>query len=230
MSRVLCIADNQAPFTHKDYLRFLIAVAKKYKTNVVVHVGDEVDHHALSDWDHDPDGMSAGDELKSALSVLSGFYKAFPKMLLCESNHTSRAFRKAFKAGIPKAYLKDYREFLGAPKGWQWNHKWEIDGVIYKHGLGYSGRNGAINAALDEMKPTVIGHLHAHAGILYWANQDALLFGMNVGSGIDVTAYAFEYGKHMRYKPILSCGVVLNGVPQLIPMLLNKRGRWGGGL
>lgn len=226
MSRVLVIADNQEPFGHQDYLSFLIAVSKKYNTGVVVHVGDEVDKHALGDWDHDPDGYSAGDELKAAIKRLKGYYKAFPKVLVCESNHTARAFRKAFKAGIPRAYLKDYREFLEAPKGWDWKDKWEIDGVVYKHGLGYSGRNGAINAAMDEMKPTVIGHLHADAGILYWANQEVLLFGMNVGSGIDRKSYAFEYGKHLRRKPILSCGVVIDGIPHLIPMVLDRKGRW----
>jgi hypothetical protein len=100
--------------------------------------------------------------------------------------------------------------------------------VVYKHGLGYSGSAGALNAAKDEMKPCVIGHLHADAGIAYWANSQVLLYGMNVGSGIDKDAYAFEYGKNMRKKPILSCGVVIDGQPFLIAMTLNSRGRWNG--
>jgi predicted phosphodiesterase len=100
MKRILVIADTQHPFQHEDYLAFLKAVAKKFETNTVVHVGDEVDHHALSDFDKDPDGMSAGDELKKAIDELKPYYKAFPKMYLCESNHTSRIFRKAYKVGI----------------------------------------------------------------------------------------------------------------------------------
>lgn len=226
MSKVLVIADDQHPFKHKDYLDFLKAVAKKYNTDKVVHVGDEVDSHSLSDWDHDPDGYSAGHELLAAIDSLKPFYKAFPNVMVCKSNHTERVFRKAFKAGIPKAYIRDYREFLKAPKGWKWEDKWEIDGVVYKHGLGYSGSQGALNAAKDELKPCVIGHLHSDAGILYWANAQVLLFGMNVGSGIDKDAYAFEYGKVMRKKPILSCGVVLDGSPHLIAMKLDGRGRW----
>jgi hypothetical protein len=230
MSKVLIIADTQHPFDHKDYLRFLKAVSKKYSCDTFVHVGDEIDSHALADWDHDPDGMSAGDELKAAIKRLKPYYEAFPEVRVCESNHTARAFRKAFKAGINKAWLKDYREALQAPKGWQWADKYEIDGVVYKHGLGYSGQAGALKAAMDEMKPCVIGHLHSDAGILYWANTERLLFGMNVGSGIDRKSYAFEYGKHMRKKPILSCGVVINGIPFLLPMIVNKRGRWIGKL
>lgn len=229
--KVLVIGDTQSPFHHKDYLNFLRAVQKKYATNLTVHVGDEADMHALGQWDHDPDGYSAGHELVKCIQSLRPYYKAFPKMLVCESNHTSRPFRKAFKEGLPRAYLKEYREFLQAPPGWYWKDKWEVDGVVYKHGLGYSGRNGAINAALDEMKPTVIGHLPGDAGVLYWANEDRLLFGMNVGCGIDRKSYAFAYGKDFRKKPIISCGVVINGTqPIVIPMLLNKRGRWVGKL
>jgi len=201
MSRVLCIADTQNPFEHRDYLDFLKAVAKKYKVNEVVHVGDEVDSHALGDWDKDPDGMSAGDELKAAIISLKAYYKAFPRALVCTSNHTDRIFKRAFKAGIPMAYLRGYQEFLEAPKGWKWADRWEIDGVVYEHGLGYSGAMGAMKAAMDNMKPTVIGHLHSDAGIHYWANSDKLVFGMNVGSGIDRHQYAFKYGRSIRRSP-----------------------------
>jgi len=230
MANVLVIADTQAPFIHKDYLAFLKAVQKKYKTDVTIHVGDLVDHHALGDWDHDPDGYSAGDELKAAIEQLKPYYRAFPDMLVCKGNHDERVFRRAMKYGIPRAYLREYREFLQAPKGWRWVGRVELDSVVYKHGVGYSGVNGAMNAAKDELKSCVIGHLHADAGVLFWANAQVLLFGMNVGSGIDKDAYAFEYGKHMRKKPILSCGVVIDGNPVLVVMRLNARGRWIGRL
>lgn len=231
MSRVLVISDTQAPFEHKDYLEFLKAVAKKYKTKEVVHVGDEADMSAISDWDHDPDGMSAGDELKAAIKSLQRLYKTFPKVKVCTSNHTARPFRKAFKFGLPKAFLKGYRDFLEAPKGWSWADSWEIDGIKYQHGEGFSGRNGAIKAAENNMQSTVIGHIHSFAGIQYSANPRHLIFGMNVGCLIDKDSYAFAYGKHMTNKPIISCAVVIDGLPTLIPMPLNpKTGRFTGKL
>ena len=49
---------------------------------------------------------------------------------------------------------------------------------------------------------------------------------MNVGCGIDAKAYAFNYGKDSRKKPILSCGVVIDGKPYLEIMTLDKKGRW----
>jgi hypothetical protein len=210
--------------------KFLSAVVKKYKPNDFVHIGDEVDFHALSNFEHDPDGMSAGDELIAAKKELTKLYKMFPKMKVCVSNHTARPFRRAHKFGIPKAFLRDYHEFLEAPKGWEWRDKWEIDKVIYEHGEGQSGQNGALKAALGNMQSTVIGHLHSFAGIQYSANSRHLVYGFNVGCLIDHHAYAFAYGKHLKNKPIIGCGMVIDGVPLFIPMLLNNQGKWIGKL
>lgn len=224
--RVLVISDTQEPFAHTDTIKFLTWVNKKYTPTKVVHVGDEMDFHAMSDWDHDPDGYSAGDELKAALDKMKAYYKLFPNVLVCTSNHTARPLRKAFKAGIPKAFLKDYHEFMLAPVGWKWAEKHEIDGVVYEHGEGFSGFKGALNCAEKNGAPTVIGHIHSFAGILYSANAKDIIYGFNVGCLIDNDAYAFRYGKNMRHKPLLGVGIVDKGVPKWIPMLLNSKGRW----
>ena len=225
MARVLVISDLQCPFDHDDYLAFLLAVEKKFKTSTVVCIGDEVDQHALGDYDHDPDGYSAGHELQKSVDRLKRYYKAFPRALVCESNHSVRALKRAFKNGIPVAYMRDFKEVVEAPSGWQWGHKWVIDGVTYIHGCGYSGTHGAINAAKDNMSSCVIGHLHSDAGILFWSNGKETIFGMNVGSGINQTAYAFSYAKASRKKAVISCGVVINGSPHII-IMRTKNGRW----
>ena len=225
MAKVLVLADTQAPFDHDDYLSFALAIMNKYKTTEVVHVGDEIDHHALGDYDSDPDGYSAGHELNAAIDRLKPYYKAFPVMHLCESNHTARILKRVFKAGIPIRYMRDFKDVIEAPKGWTWKHEHELDGVCYRHGLGYSGNLGALNAAKDLHRSCVIGHLHADAGILFYNNGKKTIFGMNVGCGIEPTSYAFAYGKECRKKPVLSCGVVVDGQPLLI--LMNTiNGRW----
>ncbi len=230
MSRVLVISDYHAPFQHKDALAFLKAVSKKYQTDTVVCIGDEADMAAISEYDSDPDGMSAGDELVKAISELKKLYKLFPEVQVCTSNHTSRPFRQAYKYGLPRAMIREYRDMLQAPKGWSWSDYVEVDGVIYQHGEGFSGANGATKAALANSQSTVIGHIHAFAGIQYSATPRFLLFGMNVGCLIDKDAYAFAYGKHSVAKPIISVGVVLDGVPVLVTMPMDGRGRWTGKL
>lgn len=224
--KVLAIPDLQEPFAHRDTIAFLKWVKAKESPDIIVNLGDEADMHALSDYDHDPDGHSAGTELEKAIEKLKEHYELFPTTYVCTSNHTARPLRRASKYGIPKAFLRDYHEFLKAPKGWKWAEQWEFDGVIYEHGEGFSGRNGAINCADKNAKPTVIGHLHSHAGIQYSANASYLLYGFNVGCLIDRQAYAFRYGKNMRHKPILGCGIIEKGIPKFIPMLLDHNGRW----
>lgn len=225
---VLAISDMQFPFAHRDVFLFLKWVKAKYKPTQVVCMGDEADFHSISNYTSDPDGMSPGHEYTRMLEDMHKLYKIFPKAKACTSNHTARGFRKAFEAGIPSAFLKGYKELLEAPKGWVWADRWEIDGIIYEHGEGFSGRNGAVNCAEKNGKPTVIGHLHSHAGIQYSASEATLLYGFNTGCLIDRHAYAFRYGKHMRHKPILGVGIITKGVPQFIPLLLNSKGRWIG--
>lgn len=225
---VLAISDLHYPFAHPDHLAFLTWIKKKYKPDEVVCLGDEADMHALSDYDHDPDGFSAGKELEAAIKDLKKLYALFPNAKVCTSNHTARPFRRAEKFGIPKAFLKSYKEFLQAPKGWQWADSWEVDGVIYEHGEGLSGVNAALKAAQGNSQSTVIGHVHSFAGIQYNANPRHLFFGMNAGCLIDKDTYAFAYGKKMKTKPIIGTGLVVKGIPVFVPMLLNSKGRWIG--
>jgi hypothetical protein len=231
-SRVLVMSDKQAPFDHRDAVDFLDSVNRKYKCTQVVDIGDEIDFHAMSDYDHDPDGLSPGDELRASIKAMKPYYDLFPKVKVCISNHTSRPFRQAYKHGFPEALLRPYRDFLQAPKGWSWGDEWEIDGVRYEHGDGIAGgaRAAAYNAPLKNMQSTVFGHFHSYAGVQFLANPQVLLFGMNVGCLIDVDAYAFKYGKKTKEKPILGCGVVLGGLPLFVPMVLSRRGRWIGRL
>lgn len=223
---VLCIPDIHFPAHHPDTFDFLKAVKKKYSPNEVVCLGDEIDAAALGEWDKDPEQPGAKDELDQAIKLLHVLYKIFPKVKVCTSNHTSRIYKKAFKAGLPSRVLKSYNEILEAPAGWVWRDSWEIDNIIFEHGEGFSGQQGALKAAMANMTCTVIGHLHAYAGIQYYANAKQLIWGFNAGCLIDKHHPAFNYGKHIKAKPIIGVGLIENGIPRFIPMQLNSKGRW----
>ncbi len=211
MSRVLAIGDLHAPFTHPGYLDFVRSVAKEYKTNRVVFIGDEADHHAMSFHEHDPDGMSAGDECQRAKVILHEWKRAFPRAEICIGNHTKLPYRQAAANGISRMWLKSYNEAWEIGAGWKWGRGFEIDGVWYTHGTGHSGAAGHRMAALKRRQSVVIGHIHSHAGIAFLASERDLIFGMNVGCGVEVDAYAMAYGVDFPEKPILSCGVVIDG-------------------
>lgn len=221
---VLAIGDIQAPFQEDGYLDFLLDVKKRFKCNKIVNIGDEVDFHALSFHTPDPDGMGKVEEFQQAMKFMKLLYKAFPVASACTSNHTARPYRIAFEAGIPTYFLRTYREFMQAPRGWQWYDRVTINNVIYQHGTGYSGAMGHVKAAIENRQSTVIGHLHSGGGVNYLASHNDLIFGANVGCGIDARAYAFKYGRDCGKKPTLGCGVVLGGKEAFfIPMNLGSR-------
>lgn len=234
-ARVLVVSDIQEPFGHPDALEFVNAVRDKYETDQTVFIGDEVDFHALSGkYPHDPDGLSAGDELKAARKALSRWYDLFEveeEVKVCTSNHLERIFKKAFNAGIPKEFLKGIRGMLNAPDTWVWEDSFVIDGVKYEHGDSQGGIDAARQLAIANRQSTVIGHHHSHGGVRFIANDNDVIFGLNVGCLIDRHAYAFKYGEKAKFKPTLGCGVVLEGVGQFIPMVVQgKNERWIGRL
>jgi hypothetical protein len=226
--KVLVIPDLQIPFHHQDAFDFLEYIKKKVKPTKVINIGDSIDSHALSDYIRDPDGHSAGHEHKKALEYLQDLYAIFPEGVEVESNHNNRIYRRAYASGIPKFFLKSFKEFMGAPDGWEFLPHVVIDDIMYEHGDCCSGNLAARTAALNNMRSTVIGHHHNTAGISYVANKEKMLFGMNVGCLIDNESYAFAYNKRNKMQPTLSCGVVDKGVPILYPMILDINFRWIG--
>ena len=84
---LLVISDLHATYMHPDTLPFLRALKRKYSFDRVICIGDEVDFHALSFHDSDPDLPSAGEELTRAIKSLKPIYKMFPNVDVVESNH-----------------------------------------------------------------------------------------------------------------------------------------------
>ncbi len=221
------IGDTHEPFCHPDYRNFCYKTFNAYKVSKIVHIGDEVDNHALSYHEHLPDGDSAGKEAERAQKAMNKWYATFDKVEVIVGNHSALPYRQATTAGIPKRFIKAYEEIWEAPATWKWHNQFEIEHVNYVHGIGSSGQNGAINRALRARQSTVIGHIHSFGGVNYHANDNDLIFGLNVGCGIDTRAYAFEYGKPFVNKPTLGCGIVIDGHQALfIPMKLGKKYEW----
>jgi hypothetical protein len=188
-SIVLVLPDLHSPAVHPDAIPFLQAVRQRFKPNVFLQLGDEVDFQALSRFPKNPDMHSAGAELSAAIEGLIPFYKEFPNMKICVSNHTSRSARAAFGAGIPRAFLKHISMVLNAPDGWEWAEEWEIDGTMYFHGdRGKSGQYAHIGYLKGFKKNVVIGHIHAWGGV----NWEGPHFAMNTGCLIDPNTTPLE--------------------------------------
>jgi len=207
---VLCIGDTHMPFEKPGYLEFCLRIYKHYKCNIVVHIGDLVDNHSISYHEHDPNGWSPAKEMEIVDEHLKHWFKAFPKVKLCRGNHDCLVDRKGKTVGLPKRCFKHFREIWKLPKGWQDDFEFEIDGVLYKHGTGMSGKYAHVRAAVEARQSCVIGHTHSTAGVEWIANSKELIFGMNVGSGIRRKSYAMAYGKDFTRKPIIGAGIVFD--------------------
>lgn len=220
-NNVLVIGDLHEPFSLDGYLDHCIETYKEFNCNKVIFIGDLIDNHAISYHEHDPDGQSPFGEYMLAVERLKRWYQAFPEAKVTIGNHDQLGVRKVFSAGLPSFWLKSLEQILEAPKSYEFDFHFTIDDVFYTHGTGVSGDNGAMKIANQNRQSAVIGHLHSVSNIKYSASYKDLIFAMTVGCGIDYKQYAFNYGKDIPAKPIVSCGVVLGGkIPVLVPMQL----------
>jgi len=228
-ARVLVIPDMHMPFCHPDTHKFLAAVAQKYRPDRVICLGDEIDSHALSYHESDPDLDSAGPELEKAIHFLKPIYKLFPEVDVLESNHGSLAYRKAKTAGIPRRLLVNYREALCAPKGWNWHFDLTLTlsngSKVYCH-HGKSSAAGKLSQR--QSMCSLEGHFHSKFHVSYWANPTALFWSAHVGCLADSKSLAQAYGRNSLEKGIVGCLMILGGHPHLIPMPLRSNGRWNG--
>lgn len=220
MARVGVIGDTHEPYCLDGYLEFCQKTFKAWKVDTVVHIGDLVDHHALSFHDSEPTLKGANGELMDAREKLKPWYKAFPKLILINGNHDMIPARQLTKIGMDaEVWMKPLKEVYNFPKGWVMEDQTMIDGVLYHHGHTSCGANGFRNDAKARMVSTVSGHAHGNAGVSASASDHRLVFGVATGCGIDNKSMAMAYGKHFKSKPIISCAVIIDGVLPVVEFM-----------
>lgn len=221
--------DRHQPYGHKDTVSFLIACKKKYNPDLVIDIGDGEDVHGMNFHEKDEDLLSAGHELQEAIRINKLLYEEFPEVMACESNHSSLFFRRGKHHGFPRHVLKEYRDILEAPAGWTLHHEIIVQmsngkKVLFCHGYG----SNVLRVSQQRGISTVQGHHHSKQGIQYWANYDGVYFAAQVGCLIDDKSMAFAYNKLTPERPLLGCLIIENGIPKVLPMILDRKGRWTG--
>lgn len=211
------VGDVHEPFAHPLYRAFCEDTFEAWGVDRVWFVGDIVDLHAVSFHKPDPNGMSAGDEGSLARAAVAEWVRAFPRAGVAIGNHDERHYRRARAEGIPDMFLRTFREVWGTPN-WRWAFSHDVDGVRLQHGTNTSGKDAAINQAVNRRQSVIQGHTHCWAGVKHHASDRDRIFGMNVGCGIDIDSYAMAYGKDFAIRPVLGCGLLIDGVPFFEPM------------
>jgi hypothetical protein len=229
---ILVISDQHFPYNHADIIAFLKALNDKYKFDKIVNIGDEIDGHSFSFHSHDPNLLSPGDELRTAIDRMKPLYELFPKMDIVDSNHGSLVYRKGKHHGLPRHVFKSYREILEAPRGWKWHYDLTLrlpngQPVYFHHGKSANGLK--LSQAMGMC--VVQGHHHEKFAVEYWSSPVGVFWSMQVGCLIEFSTLAFEYARNNLKRPMIGCGVIIDGQPKLEPMLMKPgTNRWTGRL
>lgn len=232
-SRILVISDTHAPYHHPDTIKFLTAIKDKYKPDRVIHIGDEVDSHAMSFHTPDPDLRSPGDELKKARELLWQIEELYPRVTVLESNHGSLWYRKAMVAGIPREAIRSYEEILFPD--WKTKWAWTFEHLetlpnkqpcYFHHGRSANSMTYTLSRGMSAVQ----GHFHEKYNIQYWGTNERLSFGMAVGCLVDDNSLAMAYNNSNLKRPIIGLGMIIDSQPRLLPLIMKANGRWNGKL
>lgn len=228
---ILVISDQHFPYAHPDILPFLKALKKKYQPDKVVNIGDELDYHASSYHESDPDLLSAGDELEAGRVAITPMFDLFPKMDLLNSNHGQMPERKGMSAGLSKQVIRPSSEILRSPRGWVWHNELILYAsdkmpIYFCHGRIKDGLKLSQSMGMS----VVQGHFHESFETRYWGNKLGLCWSMTVGCLIDNHSPAFAYNIKNLKRPLIGCGMIIDGQPHTIPLIMDHSGRWTGRL
>ena len=217
--RVLAFSCSHAPFAHENALDFLCDLKRKYKPQVVVCLGDLGDQHGWSRHSRLPDAPGQGDELEMCRAWCHDLYKIFPKALACVGNHDDRIAKSAVRSGVPSALHSTIREIYCSPRGWRWDMTHTVDGILFQHGdLIRGGTDPAYRLLSYTACSVVIGHHHSCAGVKWREVLGRRCFACSAGCLVNPESYGLAYGKAFVLRPVLGAVIIIDGIPQFIPL------------
>ncbi len=224
----LVISDLHIPFHHPDTIAFIKFLIKRFKIKITFQSGDILDGYFMSRYGKDPYAMSAAKEIELSQIFLDKLEKVLPELYITLGNHTAgRAASKLSDAQIPM----DVGLFLdgvygGLPKGWNWCNDLILNKkTLITHSIGNPKEDKFIH--INKMN-IITGHLHSDSMIRWVMSNGTLHYRASVGCLIDKHQKAFKYHKKDWRDIVLSCLVVVDGLPIMYPMIVDKHNRWVG--
>lgn len=205
------IGDLHEPFTDPRYFDFILNIVNKYKIDKVVFMGDEIDNHAISYHEKDPNGYGIRQEYDLAVLGLEKWFKAFPNSDVLTGNHSSLIKRQVKSAGLLNDWVKPLNDLYKVPT-WKFHTEFETDKFVCGHGD--DGKN-LKTKILHWGKSYIQGHYHSESNLFFTSENH---FGLQVGCGVDKTSYAFKYAGKGAKRFIHSAGTYIEGNPGLLTM------------
>ena len=229
---ILCLSDTHFPYEHPQYFSWIKKVKDHIKCDTVIHVGDLVDFHSISQWLHSAELPNIKYEIEDAKRRIKKLRKIFPMpMRICRGNHDIRIEKMAERASMPASFVKGLNDILEIDKSWKWTwHDKFIEilpngnQVYFTHHF----KSNVLQSSKELGMSLVVGHMHTVAGINWYSSPLALNFAMCVGCSINPKHEAFKYSKNYIKRPIISVGAIVKNQPVLYTMPMDSKGQWTG--
>jgi len=226
LKNTLIISDLHFPYTHRDWLPFLTAIKDVYGIEEAKQTGDLTDNHFSSYHEFENGALSGVEELQQSKRMIKQLEELFPKLVVVEGNHDSLTKRKAKTAGIPEEHIRHPNDIYDVNWDWKERDFFKIDNdtmCLLSHSLSAS----TVNNAKQFSHCSIQGHHHSSFGLEYFADSSKLRWAMTAGCLIDDHAPVFRYNKRTVLKrPIIGSAVIVDDYPIMVPMKLDKNGRW----
>lgn len=196
-----------------------INIAKKRGDDVtVVQVGDIMDQRYWSKYGKSAEDENAQLEWDQAELAMDRLNELIPEMHVIFGNHDVRIAKKATEALMPRQLVRTLDEYF-CYDGWVWHvgdQPLQVDGVAFIHGDEFPIPNPS-SAALKLGQNVCYGHTH-QAHLSYVVLFKRKMFSMNVGWLGNENASAFGYAKKSPNRCWKGYGIIIDGVPSLIPL------------
>lgn len=226
------ISDTHFPYHHRDVFDFLEAIADRYNITAWRHTGDINDNHYPSYHELEPGAYDGETELGLAREACQRLETIAPVLVIARGNHDDLPVRKAKTARIPEQHIKDPNAVFGVGNGWTWVPREIIrtsrnELTLLTHSVGSNARTNAMRFAHNSVQ----GHHHSEFGVHWYADNSNLRWHFAAGCLVNPSAPVFRYmDRAVHRRPIIGCGVIVEGKPIAVPMRLKTNGRWDGTL
>lgn len=196
-----------------------IGIAKRRGDDVtVVQLGDLIDARAWSKYPKGPSDENAQQEWDEAEEAMERLYDLIPEMNILLGNHDERFAKKATESQLPRQLVRTLDEYFSFD-GWVWHTAeipLEIDGIAFIHGDNFPIPTPT-TAALRLGQSVCYGHSHS-GHLSYVVTFKRRLFSLNCGWLGDESKSAFNYARKSPNRSFKGYGVIIDGVPHLVPL------------
>lgn len=166
LTRVLVIPDVHVPYHHELTWETILAVARDWRPDVLVILGDFADCYAVSDYPKDPGRkLTFADEVAAVNRELDRVRALrVPRVIALEGNHETRLARLVAKQAPALHGTVDIaRLFDMRARGFEWvpyGHHTTIGKFSFMHDAGHAGVYAARQSVAAFGGNIVFGHTH----------------------------------------------------------------------